>query len=197
MKGNSTGYFGSETEAAVRAFQKRNNLTVDGKVGPQTMRALTSDHAKKASSTPSKPGNNQPQDKPNDSTDTGGASVSAFIKAAESKLGSQYVRGAKGPNKFDCSGLVYWCLNKAGVKQSYMTSYTWRSCKKYQRIESMSSVKRGDVLVFKLGARKGHVGIAVSGSEMIDASNNKGQVVRRTFKSPFWTGSFYCAYRIF
>ena len=34
------GVYGSATEAAVRAFQKKNGLTVDGKAGPQTLQAM-------------------------------------------------------------------------------------------------------------------------------------------------------------
>jgi len=38
--GNTDGNFGESTEAAVMAFQLRNNLTVDGKAGPATQRIL-------------------------------------------------------------------------------------------------------------------------------------------------------------
>ncbi len=38
--GSVDGSFGDATEAAVMAFQLRNNLTVDGKAGPATQRAL-------------------------------------------------------------------------------------------------------------------------------------------------------------
>ena len=34
------GVYGSATESAVKSFQKKNGLTVDGKVGPQTQQAL-------------------------------------------------------------------------------------------------------------------------------------------------------------
>jgi len=44
-----TGYFGTETEAAVKKFQEKNGLTVDGIVGSSTMAKLKSDDAKKAS----------------------------------------------------------------------------------------------------------------------------------------------------
>ena len=38
--GNVDGRYGDETQAAVMAFQLRNNLTVDGKAGPATQRVL-------------------------------------------------------------------------------------------------------------------------------------------------------------
>lgn len=40
---------------------------------------------------------------------------SAIVQAALTKVGCKYVWGAKGPNQFDCSGFVYWCLREAGV----------------------------------------------------------------------------------
>ena len=38
--GSIDGIFGSRTEAAVKAFQKANKLTVDGKAGPATLEAI-------------------------------------------------------------------------------------------------------------------------------------------------------------
>ncbi|SDO01772.1 N-acetylmuramoyl-L-alanine amidase [Acetanaerobacterium elongatum] len=38
--GNIDGIFGSQTEQAVRAFQKKNGLTVDGIAGPKTLEAM-------------------------------------------------------------------------------------------------------------------------------------------------------------
>ncbi|MBQ9833172.1 MAG: C40 family peptidase, partial [Clostridia bacterium] len=127
-----------------------------------------------------------------------GASVSKFIEVAKSKLGCKYVSGGKGPNTFDCSGFVYWCLNQAGVKQSYMTSRAWRTCSKYQKItSSLSSLKKGDVIVFKMSDSKGHVGIALGDGTMIHASSSKTKVVIGSCTSSYWQDTYYCAYRIF
>ncbi len=38
--GSVDGVYGSATERAVRAFQKKNGLTVDGKAGPKTLAAM-------------------------------------------------------------------------------------------------------------------------------------------------------------
>lgn len=200
---DADGYFGSGTESAVRAFQKRNGLSVDGKVGRYTMAKLVSGDAKAAAkdepaATPgSSSGSSSSSNSSGSSSSSSGASVDRFIEIALGKLGSKYVLGAKGPSKFDCSGFVYWCLNQSGVSQGYMTSKTWRSVSKYKKISSIDSVQKGDVIVFKMSSSKGHVGIAISGSEMVDASSSEGCVVRRSYKTDYWRKYFYCAYRIF
>ena len=208
---SATGYFGESTVSALKSFQQRNGLSADGKFGASTNHKLFSDSAVKAPvSTPKKNNNSSNKNNSNKNNSgnknnnsgsssgggnysySGSGSVSALIAAAESRLGCKYVLGAKGPNQFDCSGLVYWCLNNAGVKQGYMTSAGWRNCGKYQRINSRSEVKAGDILVFR-----GHVGIAVSNSMMIDASTSKGKVVKRTSYGTYWDTRWICAYRIF
>ena len=40
LKGKATGYCGTDTVAAVKSFQKANNLTVDGQAGTKTLQLL-------------------------------------------------------------------------------------------------------------------------------------------------------------
>ena len=123
-----------------------------------------------------------------------------LISIAESKIGCPYSRGAKGPNKFDCSGFVYWCMKQAGFSGGYMTSITWRSCTRYPRINSMSQIQRGDILVFKGNSMdSGHVGIYLGGGKMIDASSGAGQVRITTsvLSGNYWKQHFLMAYRIY
>ena len=191
-----TGYFSAETEDAVEAFQKRNGLTADGTVGAKTLKVLESDSAKKPKATATPKPTKTP--KP---TSASTSKLDKFIQIAKSKVGSPYVRGAKGPNKFDCSGFVYWCLNQAGVKQGYMTSITWRSCTKYTRFDSMSQAQKGDVLVFKGSSMStGHVGIYLGGGKMVDASSGAGQVritSSNILTSTYWKTHFLMGYHIF
>ena len=120
-----------------------------------------------------------------------GKGASALISIASSKLGCPYVYGAKGPNSFDCSGFVYWCLNQVGVRQSYITSSGWRSVGKYTKITSFNNLKAGDIIVVS-----GHVGIVAGGGTVIDASSSNGRVVHRSLSS-WWRNNFICGWRIF
>ena len=127
------------------------------------------------------------------------AKIEKLISVAQSKIGCKYSGGAKGPDRFDCSGFVYWCLNHAGVKQSYMTSIGWRKTSRYKRITQWGAFKRGDIMVFRgESSSTGHVGIYLGGGKMIDASSGAGQVrVTSTILSgSYWKQHFLMAYRI-
>lgn len=202
---NATGYFGEITENAVKLFQRTNNLSVDGQVGAQTMAMLTSGDAKKAPANAPRQNtttnNNRGQTSGGSSGGGGGGSIpntgtasgsaAALISVASSKLGCPYVWGAKGPNSFDCSGFVYWCLNQVGVRQSYITSSGWRNVGRYTRISSFSDLRAGDIIVVS-----GHVGIVAGGGTVIDASSSGGRVVHRSLSS-WWSRNFICGWRIF
>lgn len=195
-----TGYFGSDTHDAVINFQRRNDLTADGKVGSQTINKLLSPDAKRwTGGSGNSGGSSSGSGSSSSGSSSGGSSsigsgknVSSIIAIAKSKLGSRYVYGAKGPSTFDCSGFVYWVLKQAGIRQSYMTSYGWNGSTRYQKISSMSSIKRGDIISYR-----GHVGIALGNNQMIDASSSQGKVRITNITSSYWTRNFVCAYRIF
>lgn len=211
----ASGYFGELTKEAVVAFQSVNGLGTDGTVGAKTLQLLQSGSAKSKpkpkTNTPSRSnsraggnasggGNSAPAGRGDAgsggsiSSGSGGATVSgsagALISIASSKIGSPYVWGAKGPNSFDCSGFVYWCLNQAGVGTSYMTSSGWRNPGRFKKV-SMGELQAGDIVVVR-----GHVGIYAGGGSVIDASSSNGRVVHRSL-SGWWANNFITAWRIF
>ncbi len=209
----ASGYFGELTKDAVIAFQSVNGLGTDGTAGAKTLQLLQSGTAKSKpkpkakANTPSRGnrggatgGNSAPAGRGDTgsggsvSSGIGGATVSgsagALISIASSKIGSPYVWGAKGPNSFDCSGFVYWCLNQAGVGTSYMTSSGWRNPGRFKKV-SMGELQAGDIVVVR-----GHVGIYAGGGSVIDASSSNGRVVHRSL-SGWWANNFITAWRIF
>lgn len=209
----ASGYFGELTKDAVIAFQSVNGLGTDGTAGAKTLQLLQSGTAKSKpkpkakANTPSRGnrggaagGNSAPAGRGDTgsggsvSSGVGGATVSGsagyLISIASSKIGSPYVWGAKGPNSFDCSGFVYWCLNQAGVGTSYMTSSGWRNPGRFKKV-SMGELQAGDIVVVR-----GHVGIYAGGGSVIDASSSNGRVVHRSL-SGWWANNFITAWRIF
>lgn len=178
----ATGYYGSQTVEAVKEFQKRNNLTVDGKTGEQTLSLIYSPNAKESASKVK--------------AELRKANISTFISTAKDQLGDPYISGRVGPGSFDCSGLVYYCLKEAGSSRSRYNAAGYSDVEDWDKISSMSNLEVGDLLFFKTnGKRVGHVGIYVGGGEMIDASSSNGKVVRRSCTTAFWTKSFLFARR--
>ena len=119
-----------------------------------------------------------------------------FIKAANSRLGCEYVLGAKGPKKFDCSGFVYWCLKQAGIKGTRLNALGYSRKSSWKKITSISKLKKGDILFFRSDTNKSvnHTGIYVGSGNMIDASSGNGKVVKRPLSS-YWKRNFVLARR--
>ena len=87
------------------------------------------------------------------------------VSRAKSALGKPYVWGAVGPDAFDCSGLVGFCLTG-----KYKRTYTSSS---FAGLPEVSDPRPGDVCY-----RVGHVGIYVGGGQMIHASDyNTGVII--------------------
>lgn len=179
----TTSYYGTETVEAIKVFQKRNNLSSDGLAGGETVDLLYSDDAK-ASESKIKEERTK-------------ANIEKMIKVAESKLGCRYILGNRGPNSFDCSGLVYYCLNQAGSNRRRLNAAGYSRISEWDKISSINSLKRGDLIFFydKNFTKVGHVGIVISGTYMIDASSNKGKVVKRSYKTSYWRSHFVCGRR--
>jgi cell wall-associated NlpC family hydrolase len=98
------------------------------------------------------------------------------VRAALSKQGIPYLWGAKGPDRFDCSGLTQWAWRQAGVQLGGDT---------YTQINQGIAVPPGEVragdLIFPKysfdGRGPGHVQLAISPTEVIHAPQT-GDVVR-------------------
>ena len=99
------------------------------------------------------------------SSSSSGSYVSgSTVSRAYSALGKPYVWGAAGPNSFDCSGLVSFCLTGR-----YSHTY---SSSDFVGLTKVSNPQPGDICV-----RVGHVGVYIGGGQMIHAPHT-GDVVK-------------------
>lgn len=101
---------------------------------------------------------------PSQDSTTLGISIANY---ALSKQGKRYYWGASGPNYFDCSGLVYWAHNQAGVKIGRTTAAGYAGSGK---AVSYSNLQIGDVITFNYGSGVAHIGIYIGNGNMVHAS---------------------------
>ena len=112
------------------------------------------------------------------------------VETALSKVGCRYVYGSQGPNKFDCSGLVYWTYKQHGYDLQPGARNQWSILG--------STIKKADLLPGDLvffsnnGKASGifHVGIYIGDNQFVHAANSrKGVIV--TNMSEAWYASRY------
>lgn len=85
-----------------------------------------------------------------------------IVAAARANIGKPYVWGANGPNAFDCSGLVYHSLNRAGIKIGDTTAAGYQASG-----QPVTTPQVGDIVFF--GSPPDHCAIYVGEGKMIEA----------------------------
>lgn len=106
------------------------------------------------------------------------ANVETFISILTAQLGKPYVWSTEGPDSFDCSGLVYYCLRQAGVRVSRYTAAGYSQVESWELISRQSDLKRGDLVFFSNSSGYiNHVGVYLGYNSYIHASSSAGEVV--------------------
>jgi len=118
-------------------------------------------------------------------------------KTAKNLLGTPYVWGATGPNKFDCSGFTQEVFCQAGIQIPRNS----RAQAKVGEYVSYEELKRGDMVFFNTNGknpnRVTHVGIYLSDGKFIHASSGGKRVIISSFKkSHYYKQRFLLGRRI-
>lgn len=101
----------------------------------------------------------------------GTSTAAPAVQVALRQVGKPYLWGGTGPDRFDCSGLIYYAYVQAGVGTPPRTSYGYPVSPKFRKI-GRAEVGAGDVLW-----KPGHVALAISNSQLVEAPH-AGTVVR-------------------
>jgi len=122
---------------------------------------------------------------------------SRIIKTAKRYLGTRYVWGAEGPNRFDCSGFTQYVIRKSkGVRLPRVS----RKQAYYGKYVSRRNLRAGDLIFFDTSRRRrgyvNHVGIYIGGNKFIHASSAKHRVVISSLGRPFYSARFKWGRRV-
>jgi cell wall-associated NlpC family hydrolase len=174
------GLYGPVSRAAVRAFQKKRGLVVDGIVGPQTLGALGIRREAKAS----KPA--PPEKKRETTRSSRGERVASIAKRY---LGIPYRWGGESPKTgFDCSGFVQYVFSRVGVSLPRVVSAQWTVGRRVSR----SALRPGDIVFFN---GLGHDGIYIGGNRFVH-SPSSGDVVKISTITGYYADRWVGARRV-
>ncbi|MEN6418027.1 MAG: peptidoglycan-binding protein [Clostridiaceae bacterium] len=192
-----TGYYGTDTVSAVKKFQHRNYLGEDGKAGEKTLEKVNSADARVSYTKEQEIIAEKKKQAALARASSSEGRIDKLISIAKKQLGDSYILGKSGPDTFDCSGLVYYCLRQVNVYTRRLNAAGLSKTTSWTKISDIDNVQRGDLLFFKSddSSTVGHVGIYIGGGEMIDASSANGKVVRRGAKTNYWRRNFVVARR--
>jgi len=117
--------------------------------------------------------------------------------SAKSFLGTKYVWGATGPNKFDCSGFTQWVFRDVGIEIPRVS----RNQAKVGEYVSFENLKKGDMVFFDTRKKKRgvvtHVGIYLGNGNFIHASSKAKKVVIYNFNDkPYYKKRFLWGRRL-
>ena len=104
-----------------------------------------------------------------DATDTTRSSV---VVSALAQQGKPYRSGAKGPDAFDCSGLIYYVFKQHRIFLPPPAEAQGRAGYEVGR----DSALPGDLVLFKTDSDF-HIGIVIGGGEFVHTSKSRGVVI--------------------
>lgn len=112
--------------------------------------------------------------KQTDDTLTGDINIGKRIaEYAESKVGNTYTWGGNGPDSFDCSGLVNWSYNQAGIELARTTASGYA---KLGIPITKEEVQAGDIITFFGRGHVCHIGILTNDNTIIHAHGQVNEV---------------------
>jgi cell wall-associated NlpC family hydrolase len=115
-----------------------------------------------------------------------------MVDRAKSMLGQPYRWGGDAPGGFDCSGLVVYAANGAGIRVPRTAHEQLGTGTPVAR----SKVHQGDLVFMHLAHKELHVGIAIDDERFIHAPSRGGYVRIDSLTAPPYARGFLSARRI-
>lgn len=180
---NTTEYYGTQTEEALKAFQSSQDLIADGIAGLRTVEAINSLLAGRGIGLPEV------------SRSADRSRAGAIIETGKKYLGVRYSFGGSSPKGFDCSGFTSYVFKQNGITLPRAT--TGQATVGTQ--VSKANLQAGDLVIFSNTYKRGpsHVGIYIGNGQFIHASSTRsGGVIISDINSTYYTNHFSYGRRV-
>lgn len=105
--------------------------------------------------------------------------IRSFLDVALQQQGKPYVWSAEGPDSFDCSGYVWYCLRQVGYKVGRTTANSY-SLKSDWPYVPRDQLQPGDLMFYHSDSKPGiigHIGIYLGNGYHIHASSDNSRVI--------------------
>lgn len=107
----------------------------------------------------------------------------SVIEHALQVMGTPYKYGGASAQGFDCSGLVYYSYQQAGLQLPRTARHQFDSSRKI----SLREMQAGDLIFFHISARKpDHVGIYLGDNRFIHAPSTGSKVSTSRLDEQYW-----------
>ena len=124
-----------------------------------------------------------------------------IVTLAESQIGKPYRHMERGPQAFDCLGLLLWIAEQIGFELPHVEPYSRNpsgrrmalALQQYARSIRISAAGPGDFLHMAFNRQPQHLAVLVAPSTIVHADSQRGRVVRHRLSGD-WLEKVRAAY---
>lgn len=184
------GAVGARTRTAIRRYQAKKRLTRTGRPNLETIRAMKMPFVAQVERKLAAAGTD-PEATTRQAPAAATGDLATAIAAARSAIGTPYSSGGTNTSGFDCSGLMVWAFDQAGID---LPRTSFDQYEVGTPVEQ-SAIQPGDLVFFSTaGPGASHVGVAVDATTVISATTRG--VMAHKLNDDYWGAAYVGARRI-
>lgn len=186
------GAVGARTRTAIRKYQAKKRLTRTGRPNLETIRAMKMPFvAQVEAQLAAAPATADPDATTRQAPAAATGDVATAIAAARSAIGTPYSSGGTDTSGFDCSGLMVWAFDQAGIDLPRTSFDQFEAGTPVEQ----AAIQPGDLVFFSTaGPGASHVGVAVDATTVISATTRG--VMAHKLNDDYWGAAYVGARRV-